>query len=268
MSGASRTRPSGRRPAHLPGTASAGGAGRRRRRRRGERRWCREAEFASYYGRPVIKRAGVGGARHRRLPVPRRAGRRVVAARRRRQLTGRPRAGPGRQGRRAGRDRPARSPRWSTTSAGRRGSCNMLRVFKLTSPMSVGSWLLAGYVPPPASPRPSRGHRAAAAARRGSRPRGAAVARPGRRTYTAVLLADTAVPAWHDGHRELPFVFVGSATARPPGSACCGAPRASRARPAGWPCSAPPLETGRGRADGAPAGHRAPRPTAPGRPGR
>ena len=32
-------------------------------------------------------------------------------------------------------------------------------------------------------------------------------------TYTAVLLADTAVPAWHEAHRELPFVFAGSALA-------------------------------------------------------
>ena len=30
-------------------------------------------------------------------------------------------------------------------------------------------------------------------------------------SYTSVLLADTAVPAWHDAHRELPFVFAGSA---------------------------------------------------------
>ena len=30
-------------------------------------------------------------------------------------------------------------------------------------------------------------------------------------SYTSVLLADTAVPAWHEGHRELPFVFAGSA---------------------------------------------------------
>ncbi len=30
-------------------------------------------------------------------------------------------------------------------------------------------------------------------------------------SYTAALLSDTAVPAWHEGHRELPFVFVGSA---------------------------------------------------------
>ena len=30
-------------------------------------------------------------------------------------------------------------------------------------------------------------------------------------SYTGVLIADTAVPAWHDAHRELPFLFVGSA---------------------------------------------------------
>jgi hypothetical protein len=29
--------------------------------------------------------------------------------------------------------------------------------------------------------------------------------------YTATLISDTAVPAWHDGYREMPFVFTGSA---------------------------------------------------------
>ncbi len=29
--------------------------------------------------------------------------------------------------------------------------------------------------------------------------------------YPAVLLADTAVPAWHEAHRELPLLFVGGA---------------------------------------------------------
>jgi hypothetical protein len=32
-------------------------------------------------------------------------------------------------------------------------------------------------------------------------------------TYTAVLLADTAVPAWHEARTELPFVFAGSSLA-------------------------------------------------------
>jgi len=32
-------------------------------------------------------------------------------------------------------------------------------------------------------------------------------------TYTAVLVADTAIPVWHEARHELPFVFAGSAAA-------------------------------------------------------
>jgi len=85
---------------------------------------------------------------------------------------------------------------------------NMLRVFKISSPMSVGSWILAGYVPAAAA--------AAASALTGRLPRtgatataGAALLGPAVATYTAVLISDTAVPAWHDGYPELPFVFAG-----------------------------------------------------------
>ena len=42
---------------------------------------------------------------------------------------------------------------------------------------------------------------------------GAALLGPAVAAYTAALVADTAVPAWHDGHREMPFVFVGSGAA-------------------------------------------------------
>ena len=42
--------------------------------------------------------------------------------------------------------------------------------------------------------------------------------------YTAVLLADTATPTWHDAHRHLPFVFVGSASAASGGLGMLGAP--------------------------------------------
>jgi formate-dependent nitrite reductase membrane component NrfD len=87
---------------------------------------------------------------------------------------------------------------------------NMLRVFKVTSPMSVGSWLLSGYSPlafaAAASALTGRAPRAGAAASAGAAAFGAGVA-----TYTAALLTDTAVPAWHDGHREMPFLFAGSA---------------------------------------------------------
>jgi uncharacterized metal-binding protein len=85
----------------------------------------------------------------------------------------------------------------------------MLRVFKPTSPLSVGSFILA----------PFSGLSAAAAASlvTGRLPRlgrlaglGAAAFGPPLATYTAALIANTAVPAWHEGHRELPFVFAGS----------------------------------------------------------
>ena len=87
---------------------------------------------------------------------------------------------------------------------------NMLRVFKPTSPMSVGSWILAVY-------GPSAGLAAATHVTRLFPRLGttstalAALTGPAVATYTAVLLSDTAVPAWHEAHRELPFVFAGSA---------------------------------------------------------
>lgn len=86
---------------------------------------------------------------------------------------------------------------------------NMMRVFKVTSPMSVGSWLLGGYVPAAGV--------AAGAALTGRLPRlgaaataGAALLGPAVAAYTAALISDTAVPAWHDGYPEMPFVFTGS----------------------------------------------------------
>jgi hypothetical protein len=87
---------------------------------------------------------------------------------------------------------------------------NMLRVFKPTSPMSVGVWILFLYGPLAAGtaasdvfdrcPRLGRGMGLGAAAL------GSSVS-----TYTAALIANTAVPAWHEGRRELPLLFAGSA---------------------------------------------------------
>jgi formate-dependent nitrite reductase membrane component NrfD len=99
---------------------------------------------------------------------------------------------------------------------------HMLRVAKPTSPMSVGTWILSAFGPGvgvaaaaevlPAGLRralPGRLLRAAA------RPAGlaSAVIAPAVASYTAVLLSQTAVPAWHEAHAELPFVFTGSAAA-------------------------------------------------------
>lgn len=101
---------------------------------------------------------------------------------------------------------------------------NMLRVFKPTSPMSVGSWLLGAYGPlagaAGAGALTGRAPRAARLAGLGAAALGAPVA-----TYTAVLIADTAVPAWHGARRELPFVFAGSAAQAAGGLGLIAAPR-------------------------------------------
>jgi formate-dependent nitrite reductase membrane component NrfD len=86
---------------------------------------------------------------------------------------------------------------------------HMLRVIKPTSPLSVGSFVLA--------PFGALSGAAAASLVTGRLPRlgrlaglGAAALGPPLATYTGALIANTAVPAWHEAHRELPFVFAGS----------------------------------------------------------
>ncbi|MFI7637068.1 NrfD/PsrC family molybdoenzyme membrane anchor subunit [Nonomuraea sp. NPDC049400] len=100
---------------------------------------------------------------------------------------------------------------------------NMLRVFKVTSPMSVGTWILTAYGPQAGC--------AAATDLTGRLPRlgraatiGAGLAGPAVATYTAALICDTAVPAWHEGFREMPFLFAGSATAAAGGLGMLAAP--------------------------------------------
>jgi hypothetical protein len=191
-----------------------------------------EAEFASYYGRPILKApvwqerdiAGylfLGGLA---------GGSSLLAAGA--DLTGRPGL---RKASRFGAlvaltgsfaalvhdlGRPARF-------------LNMLRVAKPTSPMSVGTWILTAYGPmaglAAASevaellPLPGVLRRLVS---RAGRPAGLVAAGfgPGLASYTAALLADTAVPAWHEHYRELPFVFVGSAAAASGGLALLAAP--------------------------------------------
>lgn len=100
---------------------------------------------------------------------------------------------------------------------------NMLRVFKVTSPMSVGSWLLGGYVPAAGvaalTSLTRRMPRTGAAATAGAALLGPAVA-----AYTGALISDTAVPAWHDGFREMPYVFVGSGASAAGGLGLLAAP--------------------------------------------
>ena len=100
---------------------------------------------------------------------------------------------------------------------------NMLRTAKPTSPMSLGTWVLAVFGPAAslagaaeiAAMLPVRVPIASRLLEIGARPAGlfAAAFAPALASYTGVLLSDTATPAWHSARRELPFVFVASAAA-------------------------------------------------------
>jgi formate-dependent nitrite reductase membrane component NrfD len=180
-----------------------------RRRRHREQPMVPEAEFTSYYGRPVIKEpvwkaldiagylflGGLAGASSVLAAGSQLSGYRELA-------------------------RVAKVSALGAISLsavalihdlGRPGRfANMLRVFKPSSPMSVGSWLVAGYGPVAGAAAVSEVTgilpKAGAAATLGAGLLGPAVA-----TYTAALICDTAVPAWHAGYREMPYVFAGSA---------------------------------------------------------
>jgi formate-dependent nitrite reductase membrane component NrfD len=88
----------------------------------------------------------------------------------------------------------------------------MLRMFKVTSPMSVGSWILA-------ASSSSAGAAAALQPIRTLRPLKVLAeltwfaTGPPLATYTGALLANTAVPVWSEARDELPFVFGASACA-------------------------------------------------------
>jgi formate-dependent nitrite reductase membrane component NrfD len=189
----------------------------RRRRGRGEQLMVPEAEFRSYYGRQIIKSptwkvpdvpaylylGGVAGVSASLGALADATGRPVLR----------------RVGRLAALFGATVSVGALVHDLGRPARfLNMLRVFKPTSPLSVGSWILSAFG--------TLAGAAAASELTGIAPRlgrlagaGAGVLGPALSTYTAVLLADTAVPGWHDAYRELPFVFAGSAMAS--GGATC-----------------------------------------------
>jgi hypothetical protein len=107
---------------------------------------------------------------------------------------------------------------------------HMLRVFKPTSPMSIGSWTLAAYGPAVAaaailgeSSRLPRVQRAAEAV-------GVALA-PVMATYTGVLFANTAIPVWQEAGAQLPLLFAGGSAASAGAVALLATP-ASEAAPA------------------------------------
>jgi formate-dependent nitrite reductase membrane component NrfD len=215
--------------------------GRRDRNRGGERFMVPKAEFRSYYGRPIIKEpvwevpdvpgylffGGLAGASS------------VLAAGA--QLTGRP--GLTRAAKLAALGGISLSTVFLIHDLGRPARFHhMLRVFKLSSPMSVGSWILSAYGPMAGAaavtnlaellPSGGKSNRPAIAAAKTAAAvigppstAAAALLGPAVATYTAVLLCDTAVPAWHAAHREMPYVFAGSAASAAGGFGLLAAPR-------------------------------------------
>ncbi|HYY22761.1 MAG TPA: NrfD/PsrC family molybdoenzyme membrane anchor subunit [Thermoleophilaceae bacterium] len=107
---------------------------------------------------------------------------------------------------------------------------NMLRVFKPTSPMSVGSWLLsaAGGAIGVATLNATTG--ALSRPARVAKPAAALLGLPVS-TYTAALVSNTAVPVWHEARRTLPFLFAGGAAAAAGAAAVLATPP-EHARPA------------------------------------
>ncbi|MEW5812479.1 MAG: NrfD/PsrC family molybdoenzyme membrane anchor subunit [Actinomycetota bacterium] len=110
---------------------------------------------------------------------------------------------------------------------------HMLRVAKPSSPMSMGTWILSAYGPgaglaavAEVMPRRVRRSRLGRLVSWAARPAGleAAAVAPAVASYTAVLLSQTAVPAWREAHPYLPFVFTGSAAASGAGLGMLAAP--------------------------------------------
>jgi formate-dependent nitrite reductase membrane component NrfD len=96
---------------------------------------------------------------------------------------------------------------------------HMLRVVKVTSPMNLGAWILlvSGGASNTAAllellDRLKPVKLAAESV--------AALAGPPLATYTGVLVSDTAVPVWHEGRHELPWIFGASAAASAGAAAC------------------------------------------------
>ncbi|MBV8727027.1 MAG: polysulfide reductase NrfD [Candidatus Eremiobacteraeota bacterium] len=86
---------------------------------------------------------------------------------------------------------------------------NMLRVIKVTSPMNIGTWILCAF-------GITSGLSAASQLFNRKQNTNSAATLSGMlgiplATYTAVLIADTATPVWHEARGELPFVFAASA---------------------------------------------------------
>ena len=177
---------------------------------RGEVRMVPEEEVRSYYGRAVLKEpvwkpevpwyffiGGLAGASSGLSAVARLSGNDRLACWALFAALG----------------GAAVSPVLLITDLGRPGRFyNMVRVFKPTSPMNLGTWILTAFG--------STTGLAVANDVLGVFPRlrkasevVSALLGPALATYTAVLVADTSIPVWHEARRELPFIFAASSAA-------------------------------------------------------
>jgi len=88
---------------------------------------------------------------------------------------------------------------------------NMLRVFRPSSPMSVGSWILAGAAPLAAGSAVLHDADGALGALADGAGLATGVLGMPLAGYTSVLLSNTAVPVWQEVRRTLPALFMSSA---------------------------------------------------------
>jgi hypothetical protein len=221
VSAAERSGPAGRSPERSAAAVAAEAAGSGTRRTFVDRDGTR-VEVPTYHGRPVLKEpawtwevpwylfaGGMAGASSVVVLAARLSGNEVLADRARWVAT-------------AG---TAVSPPLLIADLGRpMRFLNMLRVFKPTSVMSVGSWILAGYSTVAFAAvglRLVERHRVGSGEQIGWVLRSerwiadakAAVLGAGMTVYTGALVADTSIPVWHGARHELPPLFAASGLA-------------------------------------------------------
>jgi formate-dependent nitrite reductase membrane component NrfD len=107
---------------------------------------------------------------------------------------------------------------------------NMLRMFKVTSPMSVGTWIVTAAAGGVTGATVNSWTGLFPRLGRVARPAGGILGLP-LATYTAALIAQTAVPVWHEARVTLPFIFAGGAAASA-GAAAVAMTPADHAAPA------------------------------------
>jgi len=89
---------------------------------------------------------------------------------------------------------------------------NMLRMFKVTSPMSVGSWILSGSGATTTLATANALTGLFPVLGKAAKPAAALLGLP-LATYTGALIANTAVPVWHNARNTLPALFGAGAAA-------------------------------------------------------